>query len=217
MVSYTYPLTPPGTSPAKVTVRKQTSVGRGKSPYTMQGDAQVYDGQMIVLDIELPPQQEPDYYSAWDVFFMKMDGGRGTCLFGLPYRAAPRGIYDSGSDTPVIDSTASPAPNIEGDRTIVTTGWRNNGTGLLKAGDALQLGSSGTASIHQVLADVSSDGSGNATIDIWPRLRRTASNGAAITLSNPVGLFELASNTSQFSVEPANIFGFSFSLMESLR
>jgi len=217
MVSFSYPLTPPDTSPARVTVRKQSSIGRGRSNYTGQGDVQVYDAQLNILDVSLPPQLDASYYSAWEVFFMKMNGGQGTCLFGLPLRSSARGIYSSGSDTPVVDSSASPAPNQDGDQVLVTTGWRISGTGLLLAGDAIQLGSGGSASVHQVLGDLSSDGSGNATVDIWPRLQRTPSNGAAITVTSPVGLFELSSNVAEFSVEPASVFGFSFSLIESRR
>jgi len=217
MVSFTYPLTPPDTSPARVEIRPLSAVATGRSPITFHSDVQVYDGQMLAFDIEMPPLQAAADVRAWEQFFFRMNGRQGTCLYGYPTRTAPDGAYDAGSDTPVVDSAGSPSVNLEGDQVLYTRGWRNGGSDLLLAGDMLQLGSGSTASLHKVMTDVSSDGSGYAEIDIWPRLRRTPNDGATVTLASPVGLFHLGQNEMAWSLEPGDIMGFGFTLVEAIR
>lgn len=217
MVSFSYPLSlPTSPAPVKITPRPVSRVAVSRSPYTSQSDKQVYDGQMLVWDVEMPPISDVATYSAWEATFYKLNGREGTCLFGDPSRTAPRGIYDSGSDTPLVKSDISPAPNQEGDRVLVTDGWRAGGSGLLLAGDWIQLGSGATTSLHKVLTDVDSDGSGEAEIDIWPRLRRTPSDNDTLTLVNTVGLWEMADNEFGYSIESV-FWGFSFTLIEAIR
>jgi hypothetical protein len=84
-------------------------------------------------------------------------------------------------------------------------------TGTLLAGDYIQLGSSGTATLHKVLVDRS----GNGTIEIWPKLRSTVT-GATVTLSNTVGRFRLSGNQQSFSIDSASIYGISFDCVEAL-
>lgn len=217
MVSFSYPIAvPTSPAPAMIQPRPRSVVAVGRSPFTLQRDKQVFDGQLLVWDITLPPIINPADYSAWEAFFYRMNGRQGTCTFGDVTRTAPRGAYDSGQDTPLVDSSASPAPNQEGDNVLVTDGWRLSGTGLLLQSDWLQLGSGATASLHKVLTDVDSDGAGAASIDIWPRLRRTPNDNAVVTLANTVGLWELADNEFPYDIRRAKAHHFKFTLVEAL-
>jgi hypothetical protein len=82
-------------------------------------------------------------------------------------------------------------------------------TGSLKAGDYIQLGSGGSAKLHQVLLDQSGSGS----LEIWPALRATYTN-ASVTFNNPKGVFRLANNVTSWSINNASTYGISFEAVE---
>lgn len=196
MVSFTYPLDFPTAGISAIMHRPQSAVAVGRSPYSGKGDVQVYSGQMRLWTVDITPPNVAADIAELEAFFLKLNGPEGTFLLGDPKRPSPRGAYSSGSDTPLVKSDGGGSPNQAGDRVLVTDGWRNNGTGLLLEGDLIQLGSAGTASLHTVLTDVDSDGSGEAEIDIWPRLRRTPSDNDALVLSSPKGLWKLGGDPS---------------------
>lgn len=74
---------------------------------------------------------------------------------------------------------------------IVTGGWPVS-TAILKAGDLLGLA---TGQLVSVAADVTSDSSGNATIQIAPEVRSTPTGGSAITTSAPTVVMGLSNPT----------------------
>jgi hypothetical protein len=77
-----------------------------------------------------------------------------------------------------------------------------------------QLGTGSDATLHKVLVNYT--GTGSATdLEIWPALRKSRSSAAA-DLTSPVGVFRLASNDIQWSVNEASIYGMSFSAMEAI-
>lgn len=191
MVSFTYPLDFPDLDIVAIRHSPRSAVTASRSPFSYAGDVQVYAGQRRVWRVELAPLTRESEQAALEGFLMRLNGREGTFLLGDPVRGAPRGAYDAGSDTPLLDSSGSPAGNQARDRVLVTDGWRNSGTGLLLQGDMIQLGSGATASLHTVLSDVDSDGTGAAEIDIWPGLRRTPNDNEALTLSAPKGLWKL--------------------------
>lgn len=73
------------------------------------------------------------------------------------------------------------------------------------AGDYIQLGSLSSARLHKVISDSIVDSSGVATLDIWPALRTSYTDGATVTIDNPVGVFRLASNEMPEDVSPGNL------------
>jgi len=60
------------------------------------------------------------------------------------------------------------------------------------------------------------DGTGDATLDIWPRLRSSPADGATVTIASCKGLFQLADNRVEYDIEPAMIYGYSFACRERL-
>jgi hypothetical protein len=84
-------------------------------------------------------------------------------------------------------------------------------TGTLKAGDYIQLGSGAAARLHKVVQDRS----GNGTLEIWPALRTNYTTASA-TLTNAKGVFRLAGNASQWSINNNNAYGIQFEAMEDI-
>jgi hypothetical protein len=112
-----------------------------------------------------------------DSFLLKIRQGSQSFRLGDPSRSLPIG---SASGTPVVSGVAT-----VGATTLATSGWTASTDGQLKAGDYLQIGDN----YHMALADVDSDGSGNATIELCPRLRRAHANATPIIVNNARGLF----------------------------
>lgn len=72
------------------------------------------------------------------------------------------------------------------------------------------------ARLHKVLNDASSDGSGNVTLDIWPRLREATTDFARIYTVNPVGTFRLAQALREWTLDQALTYGIDFQAIEAL-
>jgi len=100
--------------------------------------------------------------------------------------------------------------------TFLLDGCPTSVTGYLKAGDYIQLGAASTTRLYRVLADVNTNSSGEATIDIWPDLRESPSNNAAVTVTSTKGLFRLSSNESSFTLNNSSIYGISFGAVEAI-
>jgi hypothetical protein len=85
-------------------------------------------------------------------------------------------------------------------------------TGYLKAGDYLQVGTQ----LFKVLTSVDTNGSGEATVDVWPDVRTSISDGAAVTVQDTKGLFRLSSNEQTFSINEASFYGITFGAVEAI-
>ncbi len=73
-----------------------------------------------------------------------------------------------------------------------------------------------TKRLHKVLQDVTSNSSGEATLDIWPRLRYSPADLAMVTTVNAQGTFRLASNERGWSVGPDKVYDIGFSAVEAI-
>jgi hypothetical protein len=89
-------------------------------------------------------------------------------------------------------------------------------TGWLKAGDYVQLGAAGTATLHKVLADVDTNASGQTTLSLWPHIRSAPADNATVVISNTVGRWRLSTNETAWSVNEMAIYGITFSAMEAV-
>lgn len=184
----------------------EATVGVSVSPFTGQQQVYAHQGQIWRADVTLRALDEA-LADEWIGWLLSLNGMAGTFLMGDPTRRKPRG---SGSGTPVVNGGSQTG------QTLNVRGWTPSATNVLRRGDLVQIGSGAAARLHRVLADVSANGSGNATLDLWPRLRETPSDGAALTLRDAVGVFRLADNRMGWSVAVGRIRRLSFSAMEAL-
>ena len=96
-------------------------------------------------------------------------------------------------------------------RELLTDGWTPSASGVLKKGDWVQVGTQ----LLRVSADVSADGSGEATIRFMPRLRSSPADNAPVVTSSPKGRFRLAEPVTARDVDMAKIHGISFRAVEA--
>jgi len=206
-MAISYPVTfPASIGVSSINIRAKTVVGVSSSPFTGQQQVYKHQGQWWEAEVSLPPMKR-DEAEQVVAFLIKMNGQYGTFLMGDFLSTAPRGI---GTGTPLVNGASQ-----SGDE-LVTDGWTVSTTGILKAGDWIQLGSASTSTLHKVLDDVTSDGSGNATLNIFPNLRSSPGDNAVITISSPKGRWRLASNETDYAIDNASIYGMTFACIEAL-
>lgn len=180
-MSIAYPLSLPSVlSPKRVNIRTLTQVAYARSIFTGRAQVHLHQGQLWVFDVSLPIMTRAQA-EEWNSFLLKLNGPYGTFLMGDPAGKTPRGIA---SGTPLVKGANQIGQSLE------TDGWSASVTGILKAGDYIQIGNR----LYKNLNDVNSDGSGNATLDIYPRLREIPADNAPITTTNTKGTFRLSSN-----------------------
>jgi len=206
----TYPLAlPTHTGIARVRLIARDVVGVSTSPFNFKQQIFRHQGQRWEADITLPAMPRADA-EQWASFLLRLRGAYGTFLLGDPLNATPRGTASATPGTPVVNGA-----NQTGDELDID-GLPTSETGYLKAGDYIQLGSGSTATLHKVLEDVNSNASGEATLNLWPKVRTALADNAAVTVSNAQGNFRLASNETMWDIDQASIYGITFGAVEAL-
>jgi hypothetical protein len=203
-----YPLSLPSL-PASVEWGERSVVAESESPFTLSQEIQVWPGQAWTARVVFGPITGNAGLGPWRGFFAALNGKQGTFLLGDPIGVAPRGIA---TGTPLVNGAAAAGAN-----TLATDGWTPNVTGILRAGDYIQLGSGTTTRLHVLATDANSNGSGQATLDIWPSIRREGiGDNAAIVLANPRGVFRLAQNVNRRLLEAPFRGSFGFEVKEAI-
>lgn len=206
-MAITYPLSLPSNRQiARVRLNATDVVGVSQSPFTASQQVYRYTGQFWEADITLRPMDRDDA-EYWISFLLKLNGQYGTFLLGDPNGATPRGVA---TGTPLVNGASQTGNE------LITDGWTAGVTGIMKAGDYFQLGTGSSARLYKVLSDVNSDGSGNATLTIYPDLRSSPSNNATITVTNAKGNFRLNSNQTSWDITEAQFYGITFGAREAL-
>lgn len=207
-MSISYPLSLPSQLAfSRVTFRARSAVGVSQSPFTFAQQVYAHQGDLWEADLELPPMTRA-YAEDWLAFLLALNGREGTFLLGDTLYTTPRGIA---TGTPLVKGASQTG------RTLITDGWTISTTGILKAGDWFQLGTGSSSRLHKVVQDADANGAGEATLEIWPRLRSSPADNAALTTAAPKGLFRLASNVRAWSLDVGQLIsGFSFSAVEAI-
>ena len=194
-MAISYPLAlPTSIGIAEITLSADNAVAISQSPFTFQQQIIRHPGQRWSASVSIPPVRR-DLAEPWVAFLLALNGPVGTFLLGDPNAKAPRGTATSATITGAAGA-ASPTITM---------------TGTLLAGDYIQVGTGGAATLHKVLQDRT----GTGTIEIWPALRSSVT-GATVTLTNTVGRFRLSGNLQSFSINNASIYGISFDCVEAV-
>lgn len=207
-MTISYPLSLPASDcRAKISLTAHNVSEMTRSRFTMEQQVFAHSGQVWMATVTLPPLYADDA-KAWIAWLVSLRGSVGTFLMGDPVSATPRG---SAGGTPLVNGAGQTGT------TLAIDGATASQTGWLKAGDHIQLGSGTTSRLHMVLQDVDTDGSGNASIDIWPSLRSSPADNAALTLTSPMTKWRLMSGQIGWEWLPAHVeAGLTFSAIEAM-
>lgn len=174
------PLTLPATPGTReITWIPQAAVGRSESPFTLKRQTYDYGSSRWKAIVTLIPMTR-EKASAWMAFFSKL---RGQEFY----------LTDSSKDDVVTSETPTFTNTVaSGSSVIATQGWTASQSNLLAAGDWFDVtADNGKKALFQVLDAVSSDGSGNANINVFPNVRTQINSGAALNFTGPKGVFLL--------------------------
>ena len=208
-MAISYPLSlPTSIGIAQIEFRAANAVAVSRSPFTYSTQVHAYSGQSWQADVTLPSIRR-DLAEDWVAWLISLKGQFGTFYLGDPNAVTPRGSARD-TDTILVNGATSSG------NTLAIDSAPASRTGYLKAGDYMQVGTGTSRQLFKVLADVNTNGSGQATVDIWPDVRTTIANNAAVTVENTKGIFRLASNEQAFSINEASIYGITFGAMEAL-
>ena len=142
-------------------------------------------GSYWMAEYSLPPMSRSNW-SAWQAFFNELQGRRNTFNGFCPDSKTTQG---SATGTPLVNGSSQTG------NSVITDGWTVS-TAILKAGDFISFG----GELKQVSSDVSSDGSGNATITFQPTIRTSPSDNAPITVNNTTCEMILLGNDINFNI-----------------
>jgi hypothetical protein len=184
-VAISYPITLPFTTKTSNGIEFMPDIGVGteRSPYS--GVENVQDGgrRIMRVRIDLPPMTRADGAAAWVAALRSLDGPLGTFYLGDTAWKTPRG---TATGTPLVKGASQTGED------LITDGWTAGVTGIMKAADWIQLGTGTSARHYMVVADANSNGSGEATLTLRPKLRSSPADNAAIVVTGAVGVFRLA-------------------------
>jgi len=181
-------------------------VAQSISPFSLVTQEQEHDGQALEMAMQLPPMKRAQA-EEWVAFLLRLHGKRGTFYMTPPGGGTPRGSI---LGTPMVSG-----PSQTGD-VLVVDGWTPSATGVLLAGDWIQLGTGATSRVHKVLENADASAGGVTSLRLWPSLRESPGNNSAVVVTNPVGVFKLLSNDAQWDVGLAQVYGISLAAREDL-
>jgi hypothetical protein len=205
-MTISYPLSLPtveGGGMARIVIRQRTTIGVMPSPFTFSQQVQVGQGEGWAADIELIPMPR-ESAEEWTALLMALNGPEGTVLISDPMGATPRGSWAGAS--PLVKGTG------QSGKSLIIDGLGSGAT--IKKGDWFQLGTGSNAYLHKVSQDAVANGSGEATLDFWPRLRVSPGDNDPLTIDVASGRFRLVSNENAWSIEDVR-YGMSFSFVEA--
>jgi len=140
--------------------------------------------------------------AAVQAFLAGLEGPAGTFYGYDPAATSPQG---AGGGTPLVKGGA------QSGKTLLTDGWPNN-TSVLKKGDYFTVNNE----YKMITADITSDGSGNATLSFSPRLRSSPADNASITINNPTCVMRLLDDDqTSWDINETGYFDITFNAVET--
>ena len=173
-----------------------------QSPFTLQKQIQDWGGEGWLYRIDFWSQTGDDG-RAIAAFLTALGGISGKFILKDP------GEFNSASlGTPMVNG-ASQTGN-----SLISDGWTPSIT-IFKAGQFIQLGADDTSRLHMVTADTVSDGSGNATLPIWPALRESPLDDDPIVTDEP-GVVLRLEQIPPHRIDPNAAYTFSVEAFEAI-
>ncbi len=152
------------------------------------------------IDLRYGGMTRAGFSPLW-AFLVKQGGQLGTFDFALPGLT----LRGAGGGTPRVNGGTQTGTS------LITDGWPNS-TAVLLPGDFIQI--ENYTKVYQVTDTVTSDGSGNATIPIYPALRTSPTDNLGIVTSV---LFRCALGSDSLDVDWSQCLyalGFTITLVE---
>ena len=208
MAAYTpsYPLTLPTVTGIKTqNFGLNRVVAVTESPFTNQEQVYEHDGAQWKATFTLPPMKK-DSASIWLAFLMSLRGRRGTFKMGDQDRKT---IQGTATGTVLVNGAAQTGNAINLD------GFTASRANVFLAGDYIQINSY----LYMVTANVTANGSGEATVYVEPSLRtgiEAINDNTTVIYSNTTTVMRLDTNFTNWDSNHVSVYGISFACSEAL-
>ena len=159
------------------------------------------DGQRFSFTASYPTMTR-ETFSPVLAFIMKQRSQQNTFQVSLPDLKNAKGNV---SGTVLVDGA-----HTAGDTTITVDAM----TGTLKAGDFVKFANH--SKVYMVVADVTADGSNDATLTIEPPLRSNLANNEAVTYDGVQFTVRLSNDVQQFKTSVIDQYTFELDFIEAL-
>jgi len=159
------------------------------------------DGQRFSFTASYPTMTR-ETFSPVLAFIMKQRSQQNTFQLSLPDLKNAKGNV---SGTVLVDGA-----HTAGDTTITVDAM----TGTLKAGDFVKFANH--TKVYMVVADVTADGSNDATLTIEPPLRSNLANNEAVTYDGVQFTVRLSNDVQQFKTSVIDQYTFELDFIEAL-
>ena len=208
MASYTpsYPLTLPTVT--GVTTQNwgmERVVAVTESPFTNQEQIFEHEGAQWKATFTLPPMKK-EKAAVWLAFLMSLRGRRGTFKIGDQDRKT---IQGTATGTVLVNGASQTGNAINLD------GFTASRANVFLAGDYIQINSY----LYMVSANVTANGSGEATVYVEPSLRtgiEAINDNTTVVYSNTTTLMRLDNNELNWDTDKVSVYGISFACSEAL-
>lgn len=205
-MAISYPVSLPSVrGPRRVMFDMITADGLSSSPFSLSQQVFEHQGEMWAGTLELGNMNRAEGED-WVAFLASLKGRVGTFLLGDPLGTSPRGTW---AGSPLMQGAHAARL-----RTLTIDGFTPAATG--KAGDWMQFGTGASSRLHKVIADFTANGSGVATVEIWPALRDALADNDAFVTSSAKGVFRSASSRRSWSIEDVRISNVQLPFIEAL-
>lgn len=184
-MAITFPITLPTLGVRNVRIQQLKASLVNASPDTFVAQVHEQAGEAWSMTWEIVPLARANA-GLWVAPLVSLRGSVGTFYMGDTAYKTAQGVA---TGTPKIAGASQTGYDID------TDGWTPSQTGILKAMDWVQIGTSSNRQLCMVMEDVDSDGSGDATINIWPGVRTAFADNTDLVVTNPKGIWRLASST----------------------
>jgi len=158
------------------------------------------DGQRWKFSASYPPMTRANFAPVY-AFIMKQRSQKETFTVIPPIISNAQGNV---SGTVLVNNA-----HTAGDTTITVDAM----TGTLKAGDLVKFSHS---KVYMIVADVTADGSNEATLTIEPPLREDLANNSSVTYDNVPITVRLTNDLQQFNTDNVDEFRFEVDFIEAL-
>ena len=196
------PLPASPAAPASIEFTAMDTVAMSTNPFTAQQQVQDWQASWLEASVTYPPLTQVQAQS-WIAFLMSLRGQAKIFQMGDPLTRTARG---SAAGTPLVNGSAQTGYS------LATRGWTHGASGILLAGDLLQIG----YRLYRNLTTANADGSGFATLSIWPQIRESPADGTSIITTATQGLWRLKSNARKWSLTEMRVYGLQFEMREAL-
>jgi len=204
-MTITYPLDlPTSFGASEFTIDLISAVSVSESPFSFAQQVQEHPGEAWEINFVLNLLNR-DQAEAYNAFLLSLAGRVGSFTMAIPGSETPRGVA---TGTPLVKGAGQTG------RSLIVDGFTISTTGILKAGDWIQLGTGLSTRLHKVLADVNSNGSGEVTLDLAPKIVTAPADNTTVVVTNAKGLFRLKSNSNPVNIKPPNQHSVQFSARE---